>query len=355
LLSSFFDRSVFFQGIGVKGLGLRQLQALPSRLAKANLPDGSSTVNSGILPVLPIRRGPAAKLSAWMIKRRLTALTRGRFDEWVIWMRFPSPELVSAIRDCPFARVVYEPVDRYAAEPVFSANDRQRLGSAEEELARRAMVVTTSAGLAKQFDSAGGGSHWLPTGMDTSLKATRVSRMDAIPRPRLGVVGSLDWLADEALLLDLAMKRPDWHLVLAGPREGNWGRQLERLPNVYWFGPVKPDEARGLIAACDVALNPCVLNEWTEEAFPVKVFDYLAEGRPVVSTQMSELDIFRDLIELVPSGQFVAAIEQAMATDGPEAVSRRKQASQRFTAQDRARHAFELLIDTPTSVKAMHN
>jgi len=354
LLSSFFERSVFFQGIGVKGLGLRQLKALPSRLAKANLPAGSSG-DGGLLPVLPVRRGPAAKLSTWMIKRRLAALTQGRFDEWVIWMRFPSPELVWAIRGCPFARVVYEPVDHYAAEPVFSANDRQRVRSAEAELARRAMVVTTSAGLARQFDTAGGGSHWLPIGMDTSLKATRVSRMDEIPRPRLGVVGSLDWLADEALLLEVAMKRPDWHLVLAGPREGNWGRQLERLTNVHWLGTVKPDEARGLIAACDVALNPCVLNEWTAEAFPVKVFDYLAEGRPVVSTQMSELDIFKDLIELVPSGQFVAAIERAMATDGPEAVSRRRHASQRFTAQDRARRAFELLIDTPSSVLAMHN
>ena len=49
------------------------------------------------------------------------------------------------------------------------------------------------------------------------------------------------------------------------------------------------------------------------------------------------------LIELAPAGQFISAIEAALATDSPEAVTRRKQASQRFTSQDRARRAFELV------------
>src|SRR5207249_1134790 len=197
LLSRFFDRAVFFQGIGVKSLGLRQLRSLPSRLAKRNLPAGSATVSTAILPLLPMRRGLAARISAWMIRRRLTALTNGRFDEWALWLRFPSPELVAAIRGIAFGRIVYEPVDHYAAEPLFSRGDRQRLEQAEQELARRATIVTTSAGLARQFESAPGGSHWLPIGTDADLRAANHWALDDIPRPRLGVVGSLDWLADE--------------------------------------------------------------------------------------------------------------------------------------------------------------
>lgn len=287
-----------------------------------------------------------------MIKQRLTALTKGRFNEWVLWLRFPSPELVCALRGVAVARIVYEPVDHYAAEPLFSPSDRERLERAEQELTRRAMVVTTSAGLAKHFEAAPAGSHWLPIGTDTNLRATNHRGLNNIPRPRLGVVGSLDWLADEDLLVEVATRRPAWHLVLAGPRDAGWGRRLQGLSNVHWLGTLKPEQARGVIAGCDVALNPCVLNEWTEVALPVKVFDYLAEGKPVVSTPMSELDIFRDLIELAPADRFIPAIEEALATDSPQASARRKQASQRFTSQDRARRAFELATQTPTAFRA---
>ncbi len=290
-----------------------------------------------------------------MIERRLAALTGGRYEEWVLWLRFPSPELVRAIRGLDFGQVVYEPVDHYAAEPLFSADDRRRLGNAERELAQRAMIVTTSAGMARQFQSAPGGSHWLPIGNDASLQAIPSARLSAIPRPRLGVVGSLDWLADEALLLEVAARRPDWQLVLAGPREADWGARLETKPNVHWLGTLTPAEARGVIAGCDVALNPCVLNEWTETALPVKIFDYLAEGRPVVSTPMAELDIFKDLVELVPGGEFVAAIERALLTDDPQAIRRRTQAAARFTTQDRARRAFDLLTQTPTVAVAQNH
>ncbi|MDQ6711521.1 MAG: glycosyltransferase [Candidatus Dormibacteraeota bacterium] len=309
----------------------------------------------GIMPVLPIRRGFVSAISAWMIERRLASLTNGCTDEWVLWIRFPSPELVRAIRGLNFGQVVYEPVDHYAAEPLFTVDDRRRLAQAERELSGRAMIVTTSVGMASQFQSAPGGSHWLPIGTDASLQAIPSARLASIPRPRLGVVGSLDWLADEALLLEVATRRPDWQLVLAGPREGDWGRRLESQPNVHWLGTLKPEEARGVIAGCDVALNPCVLNEWTETALPVKVFDYLAEGRPVVSTPMAELDIFKDLVELVSGAEFVPAIERALLTDDPHAIRRRTQAAGRFTMQDRARRAFDLLTQTPTIAVAQNH
>jgi len=347
LLSAYFERTVVFQGIGVKGLDLQHLKALPSRLAKRHLQVASSRVSTGILPMLPVRRGPAVRLSAWMIRRRLTSLTRRRFDEWVFWTRFPSPELVEAIRGLAFSRVIYEPVDRYAAGAWFSRDERRRIAAAEAEIVETAMVVTTSAGLAKRFDRAAGGSYSLPLGKDSRLEARLSGRTHHIGRPRLAVVGSLDWLADESILADIATQRPAWQLLLAGPRDPAWGRRLDGLPNVHWLGKLAADEARGVIADCDVALNPCFLNEWTESAIPVKIFDYLAEGRPVVSTPMAELDIFRDVIEMAPADQFVEAVERALQDAGSEAAARRRAASERFTLQDRARRAFELVSSAP--------
>ncbi|MDQ6721293.1 MAG: glycosyltransferase [Candidatus Dormibacteraeota bacterium] len=287
-----------------------------------------------------------------MIRRRLTSLTKGRFDEWVFWTRFPSPELVEAIRGLSFSSVVYEPVDRYAVGGWFSLDEQKRIQVAEAVLIRRAMVVTTTAGLAKRFEDAAGGSYSLPLGKDSRLKAIVSGTTRHIGRPRLAVVGSLDWLADEAILVDLATQRSDWHLVLAGPRDPAWGRRLEGLQNVHWLGKLTPEEARGVIADCDVALNPCVINEWTECAIPVKIFDYLAEGRPVVSTPMAELDIFREVIEMAPAAQFVQAVERALRADCPDAVARRRAASERFTLQDRARAAFELVSKVPVEASS---
>jgi hypothetical protein len=350
LLSESFRRTIVFQGIGVRGLSLSGIRSLPSRLVKKDLAIPSAAIETGILPVLPIRRGPAARLSARMIRRRLTRLTKGRFEEWVFWTRFPSPELVEAIRDLPFGRVVYEAVDRYAAEPLFTAEERSRIEAAEADLCKRALVITASAGLAKRLDGAGGGCYWLPIGQDSRLIATAIPTTPHIGRPRLAVVGSLDGLADEQLLTRVAMERPDWQLVLAGPRDRSWGQTLSGLPNVHWLGAVRPEQARAIIADSDVALNPCVLNEWTESAIPVKIFDYLAEGRPVVSTLMAELQVFAEVIELAPRDQFVSAIQRALDTDSLEAAARRRAVADRFTLQERARRAFELVTQGSAEV-----
>jgi glycosyl transferase family 1 len=347
LLSREFSKTVVFQGIGVKGLTFQHLRSLPSRLGRRKLP-AAPQVRTGLLPVLPVRTGLAAKLSASLIRRRLTRLTRGAFKEWVIWTRFPSPELIAAIRDLPFARIVYEAVDHYAAEPLYTAQERHRLEMAETELADFAIVITASSGLAKRFESAGHRSYWLPIGQDERVKAARSVVSDTIPRPRLVVAGSLDELADEELLATVARSRPEWQVVLVGPRALSWGRTLEPLPNVHCLGSLTPERARGVVADCDVALNPCVLNEWTADALPVKVFDYLAEGKAIVSTPMSELQRFADLIELAPAADFISAIERALNTDNAQAAAQRKETAARYTLRERARRAFELVMMPPT-------
>jgi len=275
-------------------------------------------------------------------------MTKGAFEEWVLWTRFPTPELVLALRGLPFARIVYEAVDNYAAEPLYTRKERQRLEVAEAELSRRAIVITASWGATGRFKDAALGVYWLPIGQDAGLKAVTSRVPPDIPRPRLCVVGSLDELADEELLFRVATERPTWQLVLAGPRARSWGHTLEGLPNVHSLGRLTPGEARGVIGDCDVALNPCVLNEWTAEALPVKIFDYIAEGKPIVSTPMTELEMFKGLVKLAPRGAFITAIERALHSNTAQLATRRRETAQRFTLQERARRAFELVTQPPT-------
>src|SRR5438067_12073029 len=83
LLSRSFNRAIVFQGIGVRGLGLRQIGSLPSRLMRRKVAVRSPGLSTGLLPVLPIRTVWTTKASAMLIRGRLRRMTKDSFEEWV--------------------------------------------------------------------------------------------------------------------------------------------------------------------------------------------------------------------------------------------------------------------------------
>lgn len=140
----------------------------------------------------------------------------------------------------------------------------------------------------------------------------------AIAGPRLGFIGTLtDFKVDFALLEHVALARPDWHLVVIGDeREGQADPVLERmrrLDNVHMLGwrpyAVLPDYLRGL----DVALLPLLLNDHTRAVFPMKFFEYLAAGCPVVATSLPALADFSSYCRLTDSAEaFMEGISNAL-------------------------------------------
>ncbi len=342
-LAARLDRVWYLRGIGVKGLGLHQVMSLRSRLFARNGHRASKGYQTGSLIILPFRNRAMRPVNVAWLRRQLRSLMEDARVEWSFWTRFPSPELVEAIEGFPFARVVYEPIDRYAAAANFSNAERSRIASSEARLIRRAMVITGGRRLAEDFGNAAGGSHWLPFGKDLGRQTIGAGMPATIGRPRLGVVGGLDWRMDERLLFNLAARRPDWHLVLVGPRERPWGKRLQRLRNVHWLGSLPAPQLTAVIADCDVTLIPYRLTDWTRACLPVKVFDYLAEGKTVIATPLPELAPFADVIALVEPDGFPSAVQRALEADEPGARMRRRQAAVRFTLQDRARQAAALL------------
>lgn len=351
-LAGHFDQVHYLRGIGIKGLRPHQLASIPSRITdRRRKPRGDSPIRIGSLRIVPLRFAAARLNIAWL-RRQLEKMTQGAPREWTLWTRFPSPELVSAVLDLPFGQVVYEPIDRYVAAPNFSTAERERMATAEARLIERATVVTGGRGLAEQFRMAAGGSHWLPFGQDLDNHSDGPGLPAEIGRPRLGVVGRLDWRLDEPLLVGLMTRHLEWRLVLVGPRAQPWGSDLERLQNVHWLGLVPSERVRSLIAGCDVTLIPYRLSEWTRACLPVKLFDYLGEGKPVVATPLSELAPFADVVTLAPPDQFDVAVERALAETTPQAADSRRRAASRFTIQDRARRAAALLAGMPRQALA---
>jgi glycosyltransferase involved in cell wall biosynthesis len=148
----------------------------------------------------------------------------------------------------------------------------------------------------------------------------------AIPRPRLGYFGVIDERIDLDLLAAAADLRPDWHWVMIGPVVKIDPGSLPRRPNLHYLGMKDYGELPSYLAGWDVALMPFAANESTRFISPTKTPEYLAGGRPVVSTPIR--DVVRPygelgLVEIADDpAAFVAAAEQAMARFGDGAPDR---------------------------------
>jgi UDP-galactopyranose mutase len=140
-----------------------------------------------------------------------------------------------------------------------------------------------------------------------------------IPRPRLGFSGVIDERMDIELLDAIAGLRPDWQIVMLGPVVKIDPADLPRRPNIHYLGSKEYKELPSYLAGWDVAMMPFALNESTRFISPTKTPEYLAAGRPVVSTPIRDVARQYGEIGLVRIADrpeaFAAAVEAALRED----------------------------------------
>ncbi|MEP0888581.1 glycosyltransferase family 1 protein [Leptolyngbya sp. PL-A3] len=138
----------------------------------------------------------------------------------------------------------------------------------------------------------------------------------AIPHPRMGFYGVIDERMDLALLDSIAQARPDWHFVIIGPVVKIDPETLPKHSNIHYLGGKSYQELPKYLAGWDVALLPFARNESTRFISPTKTPEYLAAGKPVVSTSIR--DVVRpygqqSLVHIADTApEFVAAIAAAL-------------------------------------------
>src|SRR3954453_13309049 len=142
----------------------------------------------------------------------------------------------------------------------------------------------------------------------------------AIPHPRIGHYAVLDERLDADLVAAVADARPDWHLVLVGPVVKIDPAALPQRPNIHYLGGKRYEELPAYLAGWDAAFMPFAINESTRFISPTKTPEYLAAGRPVVSTPV------RDVVRTYGEGglvriaatpaEMVAALEATLAEAG---------------------------------------
>ncbi len=165
--------------------------------------------------------------------------------------------------------------------------------------------------------------HAFPSSIDVNHfrqgRSTQADRLDQkdIPFPRLGFFGVIDERFDIALLDEAASLRPDWHFVMIGPVIKVDPGMLPLRPNIHYLGQKKYDELPHYLAGWDVALLLFARNEATRFISPTKTPEYLAAGKPVISTSIR--DVVRPygdmgLVRIADTAaELVAAAEELMS------------------------------------------
>jgi len=118
---------------------------------------------------------------------------------------------------------------------------------------------------------------------------------------------------------------------------------LQALPNVHLLGQKAVSDLPAYMHASDVCLMPYAHNAWTENINPLKLYEYLATGRPIVSTNIPAVQDFREVLTIADNEpDFIRGIQQALQADTPEARARRQAVARQNTWEHR--------VDTLSSI-----
>ncbi len=166
----------------------------------------------------------------------------------------------------------------------------------EQLLFKKANIVFTGGNnLYKAKKSQHHNIHSFPSSIDKAhFKAARdinddVADQSAIPHPRLGFYGVIDERFDIELIKQAADAKPDWHFVLVGPIIKIDAATLPQNKNIHYLGPKTYEELPSYLSGWDIALIPFAINESTRYISPTKTPEYLAGGKPVISTAITDV------------------------------------------------------------------
>jgi glycosyltransferase involved in cell wall biosynthesis len=271
-------------------------------------------------------------------------------DDYIVW--FYTPMALPMLGELAPRAIVYDCMDELSAFKGAPRQMRQR----ESALLKSAdLVVTGGPRLYEAKRGANPNVLCVPSAVDPShydaARATAdsvaMAKADAlqgtIARPRLGFFGVVDERLDLDLIAALADADPAWQIVMVGPVAKIEPHALPRRANLHWLGQQPYALLPQLVAGWDVCLMPFAINESTEFISPTKTLEYMAAGKPVVSTPVHDVRaVFGDIVAIAGDpAAFVAACRRALA----EPASERSEREARMAARVRA-HSWDAAAET---------
>ena len=351
------NRVLYIENMGVRTPRLHDARRVVQRFFHwaGSLPDGGvRQVSPGLYVCSPLILPPFGSATRRHVNRRvlfpflLRAVERLRFKPDIIWTFLPTDTATDLVRLFKKTKsvVVYYCIADFAE---LTPHHNEILSSEHMTIELSDVVFAQCQELAERCGLEGRKAHVFPFGVNMSRFANeRVTTngsaqssspaaslcsattfISHLPRPVIGYVGGIHKYVDTQMLAAMARARPDWSWVLVGPSQTSV-RELKRIPNVYLAGPKVHRELPQYIRDFDVGIVPYKSNGYTATVVPTKINEYLAVGKPVVSTNLPEVIAFNnhhDILITSPNhaSQFIASIEKALSASTADEVINRRQ------------------------------
>ncbi|MCH8259180.1 MAG: glycosyltransferase [Planctomycetes bacterium] len=284
----------------------------------------------------------AAVTKRWLTKRVVEAAQAMDIMRPLIWVACPTA--AGVIDAIDRAGLVYQRTDRYECYPGVQPS---RIKAFDDRLKADADLTVFCGDFLFERESAQCRQACrIDHGIDFERFENAGRRRGEEPidivdlgRPRVGFVGGIDaHTFDVRLFVETAQQLPEIQFVLVGACSlpAGWCE----LPNVALLGQKPHEEVPAYMAACDVLIMPWRRNQWIQACNPVKLKEYLAVGRPIVSTDFTQLRRYDSQVRVASTPQtFCAEIRSALSDPGDEKARRAQVADQAWSG------AAERLLD----------
>ncbi|KAF0132910.1 MAG: group 1 glycosyl transferase [Candidatus Saganbacteria bacterium] len=260
---------------------------------------------------------------SWLVKRYIK---KHKIKDPILWIY--QPEYEKYIGQFGEKLVVYDCVDEYSAFPSYK-NKKDEIIETEKRLMRKADLVITSSEHLYQVKKQFNPRTYLIHNVADYDHFVRVFEKDLplpkdiknIPKPIIGFIGAIDSYKVNLDLLDnIAENRPNYSIVLIGSigkvDSSTRISSLRKRKNVFFLGEKPYGLLPNYINSFDVCMIPYNLNDYTENCFPIKFFEFMATGKPVIATALPALANYAEYIEYVKTNNdFVLGIDKLLKGD----------------------------------------
>lgn len=281
----------------------------------------------------------------FQVKKRLKNLG---ISNPILWLSMLHPvELIDIFKPRLTCVLCY---DEVSSSPIFTKSQQMLIKEFEEKLLKRANIVfTTSKRLYNNKIKINPKTYLIPNAVEKEF-VDRVNMampdpLEKIKAPRIGYIGKINIRLDLELIYNTAQNRPDWNWIFIGPIEHGAGKRLKKIKNVHLLGKMGHFEIAKYLKHFDVLTIPFKINEYTKNMNPLKLYQYLASGKPIVSTNLPEITEFNNAYPgLVYTGSdFIKSIEEGLKENDAGLRKKRLDAAYDNTWDKRAQLISEII------------
>lgn len=351
---------LFIENTGVRSPGIRDFRRIKSRLKNwfsgikgiRKIQDNLYVYSPIIVPF------PYLRIAVWfnsyyilfILKRWTKAVN---FSNPIIWTFLPTPLSLSLIENVTYKLLIYYCIDNFTT----SSTAAKKISTSEIRLLKMSdLTFVTSSELYRYCSKHNQNVHIFPFGVNYArfekIRLDNGSKPDEIKQiknPIIGYVGGIHKWIDFGLMKRLAEKRPDYSFVFVGPIQVNIS-SMSGLKNVFFLKQQDHDKLPSFIKNFDACVIPYLITDYTKNVYPTKLNEYLAMGKPVISTFLPEIMNFNKINDnIVYIGkndeEFINLVDEVVGGYNIEAAQKRIEVARKNSWNNKISEMSNLMED----------